>query len=198
MKRAIAGFHADAGGNWVAELSCWHNQHVRHQPPFRQRPWVLEPAGRAARVGSLIDCPLCDRKERPEGLVLLDRAGPWDEISLPDALRRTHRTPRQRWGELRILAGAVGFQLRPDDTEPDPVTRLVAGAHQAIPPEVAHRVIPLGPARLELELWGPAPDEGGDPACWAGLLCPACGAVMDGGPHRPDCSTIGSPRPPDR
>ena len=31
-------------------------------------------------------------------------------------------------------------------------------------------------------------DDGGDPACWAGLLCPACGAVLDGSGHRPGCS----------
>jgi hypothetical protein len=30
-------------------------------------------------------------------------------------------------------------------------------------------------------------EEGGDPACWAGLLCPDCGAVLDGSPHRERC-----------
>ncbi len=32
--------------------------------------------------------------------------------------------------------------------------------------------------------------EGGDPACWADLLCPACGAVLTGG-HRPRCPREG-------
>lgn len=32
------------------------------------------------------------------------------------------------------------------------------------------------------------PDGGGDPACWAGLLCLECGAVLDGTGHRPGCS----------
>ncbi len=33
-----------------------------------------------------------------------------------------------------------------------------------------------------------ADDEGGDPACWVGQVCPACGAmVTHGGPHRSDC-----------
>ena len=36
------------------------------------------------------------------------------------------------------------------------------------------------------------PDEGGEQACWAGLLCPECGAVLDGGPHREGCpATVG-------
>jgi hypothetical protein len=31
-------------------------------------------------------------------------------------------------------------------------------------------------------------DQGGDPACWAGLVCPECGAILDGSEHRSDCS----------
>ena len=31
-------------------------------------------------------------------------------------------------------------------------------------------------------------EEGGEPACLADRLCPECGAVLDGGPHRPGCS----------
>jgi hypothetical protein len=30
--------------------------------------------------------------------------------------------------------------------------------------------------------------EGGDPACWAGLLCEECGVVLAEGPHRPECT----------
>jgi TetR/AcrR family transcriptional regulator, lmrAB and yxaGH operons repressor len=30
--------------------------------------------------------------------------------------------------------------------------------------------------------------EGGDLACWAGLLCEECGAVLADGPHRPTCT----------
>jgi hypothetical protein len=38
-------------------------------------------------------------------------------------------------------------------------------------------------------LAGPPPDdEAGDPACWAGLLCPECGVVLDGAPHEEGCS----------
>lgn len=30
-------------------------------------------------------------------------------------------------------------------------------------------------------------EAGGDPACWAGLLCPECATVAGGGYHRPGC-----------
>ena len=38
MLRPIDGFHQDEEGHWVAELRCGHGQHVRHAPPFWQRP----------------------------------------------------------------------------------------------------------------------------------------------------------------
>jgi hypothetical protein len=63
MERTIVGFHQDDAGDWVAELSCSHGQHVRHNPPFRVAPWVLDDAKRAARVGSGLDCRLCDQTD---------------------------------------------------------------------------------------------------------------------------------------
>jgi hypothetical protein len=65
--RTIVGFHADEVGDWVAELSCGHAQHVRHRPPFWPRVWVTTPEGRAEHLGSTLDCPLCDRGEPPDG-----------------------------------------------------------------------------------------------------------------------------------
>ena len=155
MIRSISGFHADGVGDWVAELSCYHGQHIRHQPPFQDRGWVLEAAGRAAHVGTAIECALCDRAEWPEGLTILGRAGPWDQDSLPAGLRRAHRTAAGRWGRLRVVEGAVDFLFEADDPPPAPL-HLVAGASQAIPPEAAHRVVLTGPVRLELEFWGRA------------------------------------------
>ena len=65
MRRTIEGFRRDGAGEWVAKLSCLHGQHVRHGPPFQERPWVVSEAGRAERIGAELDCPLCDRAQLP-------------------------------------------------------------------------------------------------------------------------------------
>ncbi|MFJ4429434.1 DUF3565 domain-containing protein [Pseudomonas sp. NPDC089395] len=55
----ITGFHQDEDGHWVVELSCGHSQHLRHQPPWQARPWVLDPAQRAQRIGQAFACGWC-------------------------------------------------------------------------------------------------------------------------------------------
>lgn len=63
MKSEIIGFHKDTQDDWVAELRCGHNQHVRHNPPWTSRPWVETEAGRRAALGDALDCKKCDRGE---------------------------------------------------------------------------------------------------------------------------------------
>jgi len=55
----ITGFRQDPQGDWIAELACGHSQHVRHQPPWQNRPWTQTAEGRAARLGAEIECPVC-------------------------------------------------------------------------------------------------------------------------------------------
>ncbi len=59
----IVGFHQDEEDHWVAELGCGHTQHVRHTPPWQNRPWVITDAGRAAKLGVELTCVKCDRNE---------------------------------------------------------------------------------------------------------------------------------------
>jgi hypothetical protein len=60
VKKKIEGFHLDGEGHWVADLSCGHKQHMRHQPPWMDRPWVLTPEGRQTLLGVELDCQRCD------------------------------------------------------------------------------------------------------------------------------------------
>ena len=45
MQQPIVSYHVDEYGDWVADLQCGHGQHVRHQPPMTNRPWVLTEEG---------------------------------------------------------------------------------------------------------------------------------------------------------
>jgi hypothetical protein len=63
MRQPITGFHRDEEGHWVAQLACGHGQHLRHEPPWQVRPWVLTAEGRASFVGVELDCVRCDRGE---------------------------------------------------------------------------------------------------------------------------------------
>lgn len=67
MQRKISGYRRDEEGHWVAELDCGHAQHVRHDPPWVSRPWVMTPEGRDSMRGTLLDCRKCDRGEPPDG-----------------------------------------------------------------------------------------------------------------------------------
>ncbi|WP_093413394.1 MULTISPECIES: DUF3565 domain-containing protein [unclassified Pseudomonas] len=55
----ILGFHQDEDGHWVVELSCGHTQHLRHQPPWQSRDWVMDPAQRLEKIGQPFDCGWC-------------------------------------------------------------------------------------------------------------------------------------------
>ncbi|MGV3628049.1 MAG: DUF3565 domain-containing protein [Betaproteobacteria bacterium] len=56
----MTGFHWDDEGDWVAQLACGHNQHVRHNQPWTSRPWVVTPEGRSSMIGQPLDCKKCD------------------------------------------------------------------------------------------------------------------------------------------
>lgn len=183
----MTGFHQDDVGDWVAELECGHNQHVRHRPPFQIREWVTDDESRRARLGAPLDCPLCDRGELPVYVRHARNSPVWDASTMPEGLRHRHKLGRATWGVLHVERGTLRF----DDSE------IPAGSTRVIPPGVEHEVEPLGDVGFWIEFLavdreasqGGARDaeEGGDPACWAALLCPECGAVLDGGAHKPGC-----------
>ncbi|MCH8039970.1 MAG: DUF3565 domain-containing protein [Nitrospinae bacterium] len=62
MRRRIIGFHQDDSGDWVADLECGHGQHVRHNPPWIERPWVTTSSGRKSHVGTVLECKRCEER----------------------------------------------------------------------------------------------------------------------------------------
>jgi len=50
VKQKITGYRKDEQNDWVAELECRHLQHVRHSPPWVNRPWVESAAGREEKL----------------------------------------------------------------------------------------------------------------------------------------------------
>lgn len=73
MKQPITGYHKDDDNHWVAQLACGHNQHVRHDPPWVNRPWVTSPDGRASMLGFELDCKKCGEgaqaDDQPQAMV---------------------------------------------------------------------------------------------------------------------------------
>lgn len=148
MLRPIVGYHLDEVGDWVAELSCGHGQHVRHKPPFQMRPWVTTPEGRDGKLGAELDCVRCDQSELPEDFTPYKRTADFDESSIPDGLRKHHSTKAGVWGVIHVLSGQLRYVLEP------PLTgeRLLDAEHPGIVvPEVLHHVEPVGPVRFFVE-----------------------------------------------
>jgi hypothetical protein len=61
MYQKIIGFHQDEFDDWVADLQCGHTQHVRHHPPFQNRPWVVDDESRKEYIGHKLNCVECDK-----------------------------------------------------------------------------------------------------------------------------------------
>jgi tellurite methyltransferase len=206
MERTITAFHSDQADDWVAELSCGHNQHVRHHPPFHDRPWVVDPMGQESRIGTPIQCALCARTEIPDDLRLVRSSPEWDERTVPAGLLRSHCLAERTWGRITVAHGRLRFSAA---TEPCYERVLGRGDDQGVPPGIEHWVEPVGSVRFSIDFLAvdrEIPDvasplaqtlptqiqtdleEGGDPACWLSRVCQECGAVLEGAPHRHDRS----------
>ena len=150
MKRAILGFRRDEQGDWVANLDCGHGQHVRHRPPFVNRPWVQREETRNAMLGIELDCPRCDRMEWPDDLVAYRRTGEFDEKTLPSGFAKNHATKRGVWARIHVVSDALKYHVG------EPIQRsflVEAPATAVIVPAIPHRVETLGPVRFFVEFW---------------------------------------------
>jgi tellurite resistance-related uncharacterized protein len=108
---------------------------------------VTSPEGRAAKLGQPIDCPLCDARELPEGAREYKRTTTFTEATLPEALRKEHRTKAGTWGRIVLDAGRAEYHVR------GRVHILEPGRPGIVEPEVVHHVVPLGPVELHVEFY---------------------------------------------
>ena len=150
MDRPIIGFHQDKDLFWIAQLSCGHGQHARHRPPFQMRAWVETEEGRAARMGTLLDCVRCDRREIPDGYAPYRTTASFCEGTVPRALLERHSTKAGVWGLIHVERGRLAYR----SSAPAPCdVVLEAGAPGVVLPEVEHEVEPLGSVQFHLEFW---------------------------------------------
>lgn len=98
MLQAIIGYHRDDEDHWVAQLACGHNQHVRHDPPWNLRPWVIQQEGREDHLGHPLNCVKCDqqapRDERPAQVSAHPGLFPANTLTLARLLGRLLETQR--------------------------------------------------------------------------------------------------------
>lgn len=78
----------------------------------------------------------------------------FDETTLPDALRREHRTKAGVWGVIRVIAGRLRLQLADGGEE----QILTSDRPGLVRPEQAHRVEPIGPVRMQVDFYDRPPD----------------------------------------
>lgn len=153
MQRAITGFVLDTEGDWCAVLGCGHLQHVRHRPPFNNRPWVITEAGRTGKLGAMLDCVRCARFELPDGLATGRRTPTFDQDSVPAGLLRDHTTRPGTWGRIVVEAGLLRYHVPGLSS----VSDLDPHSPGTVVPEVPHRVELLGPVRFHLQFYSITP-----------------------------------------
>ncbi len=73
----------------------------------------------------------------------------FDEHSLPDALRKEHRTKNGTWGLLQVLEGAVELVF----LNPSQNRRVTPNDPALIPPQAPHYVKLLGPMKMQVEFY---------------------------------------------
>ncbi len=157
MKRTITCFRTDDQGDWVALLDCGHPQHVRHNPPFTNRPWIDTEQGRNSRLGAMLNCVRCDRFELPAHFVPYKQTPVFTEASLPEGLKKDHSTKTGVWAKIIVTEGKLLYRVAALDTEME-LSRNQAGI---VVPEVLHCVEPLGAVRFFVEFYR-SPDHGAE------------------------------------
>lgn len=147
MHRKICGYYKDELDDWVALLDCAHGQHVRHKPPFTNRPWVETVEGRAEKLGFELDCVRCDRFEFPENLTSYQKSSDFNETTTPPGLRKDHSTKTGTWGLIKVSEGQLKYVAG------DHQQVLSPGKDGIVVPNMRHHVEEIGPVQFHIEFY---------------------------------------------
>ena len=150
MKRHIVSFGSDEAGDPIAHLDCGHPQHVRHKPPFVNRPWVTSEAGRNAMLGSELECVRCDRMEWPQGLVSYRRTKDMTETTVPAGFLRDHTTKQGVWGQLHVTEGELEYCVQAPVNARFAIT---ASEKAVIVPQMKHHLRVDRSVKFYVEFW---------------------------------------------
>jgi tellurite resistance-related uncharacterized protein len=116
-------FHRDEHDDWVAVLGCLHRQHVRHNPPWQNRPWVATEAGRNDSLGRMLYCvkcrdnapvddtarAACTLSRMPAGFGALDATPLYDQNTVPQQWRQAQTMRSGVWALLQVISGSLTF-----------------------------------------------------------------------------------------
>ena len=149
MERPIIRFGHDDIGDWVAILNCGHLQHVRHSPPFINRPWVITEFGRKSKIGETLNCVRCDKFEFPGNFIPYKKTPVFTEESLPSGLKNDHSTKAGVWGKIILTEGTLQYRVNSLKTD----TVLSPNEPGIILPEILHSVALLGPVKFYVEFY---------------------------------------------
>lgn len=154
MDRPITRFEFDGEGDPIAFLTCGHPQHVRHNPPFINRPWITTDEGRNSMLGKTLNCVRCDKFELPDSFVAYKRTFVFTEESVPAALRKDHSTKTGVWAKINVAEGKLRYRVPALGADME----LSQDKIGIVVPEVLHNVEPLGPVHFFVEFYR-APDK---------------------------------------
>lgn len=77
----------------------------------------------------------------------------FDEDTLPEALRKEHKTKAGVWGAVRVLEGEVRLEFGDGQTG----CVVTPGHPGLLLPEQPHWVTPLGPMRMQVDFYDSHP-----------------------------------------
>lgn len=78
----------------------------------------------------------------------------FNEDTLPQALRRDHRTKEGVWGVIRILSGQLKYVI----TETGETRMLDPGSPGLVLPDQLHYVEVVGPVRMQVDFYNQEPE----------------------------------------